>query len=218
MITLPATPMTHELKQLIANLTNPTHGLPGWCDTEKAEFIANIVLGEMPELIIELGVFGGRSFLPLALAHRENNGHGHCIGIDPWSHSAAIEGMDPHDADDQKNIAYWSTVPMAEVQRRCADAIEGNRLWDKTALIQARAENVAHLFRAQSIDFLHIDANHSPITSCRDVELWIPKCAMGATIVFDDTDWPSTKYALELMELHCTLIHDFTKWRVYQKN
>lgn len=209
--------MTPELKQLIANLTNPASGLPGWCTTEKAEIMAHIILADRPGLIVEVGVFGGRSFLPLALANASNPA-GLCVGIDPWSRAAAIEGMDPHDADEQKNIEYWSTVPLGDVHRRCIEAIEGYQLWKTTALIQARAENVACLFRAASIDFLHIDGNHSPVTSCRDVNLWLPRCSIGATIVFDDTDWPSTRQALDLMAQKCTLQEDYVKWRVYRKN
>jgi predicted O-methyltransferase YrrM len=63
--------------------------LPGWCTKEKAYTLASLVIGTRPAVIVEVGVFGGRSFLPMALALKEL-GKGMAIGIDPWSPAASV--------------------------------------------------------------------------------------------------------------------------------
>lgn len=203
-----------HLRQTITDLTAPT-GLPGWCTAHKAAHLVELILEHKPRLIVELGVFGGRSFIPMVLALRENRTGGLAVGIDPWTVEAATDGMDLHDADDQRHVDYWSKVPLAMVHQRCLEVMNGQKLWDLGAVLQARSENVVQLFHG--IDFLHIDGNHTELASCRDVGLWLPRCRPGAIVAFDDTDWPSTQKALALMADWCVLLEDRTQYRIYQK-
>lgn len=213
--------MNKTLQDIITNLTVAT-GLPGWCTTEKALHLAELVMScpTYPALFVELGVFGGRSFVPMVLALKEFVPTGFALGIDPWSVSAAIEGMDPHDADDQKHVKYWSSVPLAAVQRRCSDVMEAHDLWGHAALIQARAEHIAPLI-TRPIDLLHIDGNHTPLASCRDVTLWAPLVRPGGLIVFDDINWPSTQEAITLLRTHADLFEErvtpLCAWGVFRK-
>jgi len=50
------------------------------------------------------------------------------------------------------------------------------------------------------IDILHIDGNHEEISSCRDVELYVPKLKTGGYLWFDDANWKETKKAINLIE------------------
>lgn len=214
--------MTTDLVKLITELTHPTSqsALPGWCSTEKALLMAEIVIAEQPTLVVELGVFGGRSFIPLALTLAEINKEQPvkriAVGIDPWSNAVAIEGMDPNDANDTRNIEYWSQVPMADVLRRCSNAIDKLKLWPVAALLHGRAEELHSLFAPDSIDICHIDGNHH--TAIRDVQLWLPKCRPGATVIFDDANWNETQSALRLLETLADLVTDRGGYRVYRKH
>ncbi len=219
--------MNPKLIDVITSLTSNTSpaALPGWCSPEKALRLAALVIAERPRLLVELGVFGGRSFAPMAIAMAElvpgtsaNEApiNRLAVGIDPWTHEACIEGMDPHDANDQKNIEYWSKVPLHDVHRRAMGALDNHKLWGIASLLQARAERVVNLFADGAIDFLHIDDNHH--TASRTVELWLPKCRPGATIVFDDTNWAETQAGLVLLATMATLISDHGDHRIYRKN
>lgn len=214
--------MNHKTAETIASLTNNQSPsvLPGWCTTDKALRLAELVIEHTPVLLVELGVFGARSFIPMALALQEVQERAPqishlAIGIDPWSADAAIEGMDPHDANDQKHIDYWSKVPLHDVHRRAIAAIDILKLWPVVGMLQARAERAVNLFPDGTIDFCHIDGNHHH--AVRDVTLWIPKCRQGAIIAFDDSNWPETQAGLELMDQSCELMEDLGTWRIYRK-
>ncbi len=215
--------MIPQLEQQITDLINPIpprRPLEGWCLLEKAKQLAQLVLDVRPSLVGELGVFGGRSLIPQALAMRETGG-GVCFGVDTWSAEIAIEAFDPSDADDAKQIAWWATIDMHEIYRGCAKAIEDLKLDDYCGLIRARSEYAAQLFALESIDILHIDGDHQQISSCRDVSLWLPRVKPGGYVWFDDTNWPQTQAALGLLEQQCRKIRETTlgesQWRLYQK-
>lgn len=208
---------TAPSKRLIDLITGLTisSGLPGWCETAKALHLAELILTERPHHVVELGVFGGRSFVPMVLTLEELGHASFAVGIDTWDNAAAIEGMDPHDSDDVANIKYWSTVPMTAVHQRCSSILSELKLWHRCALVQARAELFSAYFAPGSIDFCHIDGNHH--LAIRDVELWMPLCRSGAIIVFDDSNWQQTQQALTMMDAQCELVQDCRTYRVYRK-
>lgn len=55
----------------------------GWCTLEKAYALAAAVIMLRPSLVVEVGIWAGRSFVPMALALKQI-GKGQIIGIDPW--------------------------------------------------------------------------------------------------------------------------------------
>jgi len=78
--------------------------LEGWCSFDKANKLYQLVIENKPKVIVEIGVFGGKSLFSQALALQENN-FGKIYGIDPWSKEASIENLkDPID------IKWWSEL------------------------------------------------------------------------------------------------------------
>ena len=65
--------------------------LEGWCSEQKASILVELVLKTRPEKIVEIGVFGGKSLVPMACALKEN-GSGKIYGIDPWSSAESVVG------------------------------------------------------------------------------------------------------------------------------
>jgi|6_EtaG_2_1085325.scaffolds.fasta_scaffold28538_2 hypothetical protein len=45
----------------------------GWCLEEKARYLHNHIIKTDPELVMEIGIFGGKSFLPIVEAVKEND-------------------------------------------------------------------------------------------------------------------------------------------------
>jgi predicted O-methyltransferase YrrM len=211
--------LLREITDLIAPQA-PRRPLEGWCLLEKALELAELVLTVRPMCVVEMGVFGGRSLIPQALALREN-GSGLAFGVDTWSSALAIENFDRHNPDDAKQLAWWATVDMHEIYRGCARMIDDLKLDDFCSLIRARSEFAAHLFHVEQIDILHIDGDHQQVSSCRDVELWLPRVKPGGYVWFDDTNWPQTQAAQMLLGKKCQLVRETTvgesQWRLYQK-
>jgi len=64
--------------------------IPGWCSDEKAQAMMDLVFSEQPQVCVEIGVFGGSSVFPTAMALRRL-GNGVIYAIDPWKTEEAIK-------------------------------------------------------------------------------------------------------------------------------
>jgi predicted O-methyltransferase YrrM len=64
--------------------------LHGWCAPGKAKLLVDLVLKTKPNIILEIGVWGGKSLIPMAYALREN-GRGIAYGIDPWESHESVQ-------------------------------------------------------------------------------------------------------------------------------
>lgn len=164
-----------QIEQLIPKLHRY-----GWCSREKAFALASTVLAHRPELIVEIGVYGGSSLVPLALAAKEI---GRCkvMAIDPWSAAcSAVDQVNPEDKkfwSDQKhhdeafaffnsNLAELGLVDIVEIRRARSDDIEP----------------------PSNIGLAHVDGNHGP-QAIKDVERFAPKCLVGSLMFCDDPHW-----------------------------
>src|SRR4051812_40782905 len=98
--------------------------LQGWCTPEKAMRLNELVKESGSMLTVELGVFGARSFIPLAIGHKEK-GSGFAIGIDSWKKDTSLHGT-----NDPANDEYWKNVDFKSVYRSVQQAIEENQLSD----------------------------------------------------------------------------------------
>lgn len=171
--------------------------IQGWTRPEKGIAMADLVLSEKPSLIVEIGVFGGASLLPQALALQQN-GHGLIVGIDPWTKDAALEG----DVG-QENADWWKECDLNEIALGCWAAIDQEGLGQYAALVRSQAHLVCGFFKCGGIDILEIDGNHSELASCRDVELYLPLVRPGGHIWFDDSDWKTTQKAVATLDGAC---------------
>jgi predicted O-methyltransferase YrrM len=172
--------MRDELIELVKVSLPKIHG---WCTLEKATSFVDLILENKPELCIEIGIFGGSSYIPQALALREN-GKGLIIGIDPWTTDAALEEM-IH--EDHKN--WWGNLRIEEIYEHAKQNIKDFSVEKYCTLIRAKAEDVVNQFENESVDLLHIDGNHSEALSYKDATLYLPKVKVGGHIMFDDIWW-----------------------------
>jgi hypothetical protein len=185
-------------------------GMPGWCTTVKGKRMALLAYGA--ELCVELGVFGARSLVAVAVALRDQQ-QGEAHGIDPYTVDAALEGKNA-----VANDEWWAKVDLEAIYRGAQETLEKLQLTSHARLIRARSQDVVSGYAPGSIDLLHQDSNHSEEVSCKEVELWTPKIKPGGYWVLDDTDWASTKRAQEmLVDLEFTLIEDHGGWRIYRR-
>lgn len=184
-----STPLSEKL---IARLKNINH-LEGWCTTEKAEHLAQIILDRRPHLIVEIGVFGGRSAIAMGMACQEA-GCGEVIGIDPWTAAAAVEG-----GTSPENDAWWSKLDYEKIYLGAVGATHALGVDDVVRFERTHDTVMLGEFLDGSIDLLHYDGNHSEAVSTRTVRDWAPKVRQGGCLVMDDTHWATQSRAVELL-------------------
>jgi|SRR5262245_7467695 len=187
--------------------------LEGWATLDKMRVLASIIFKLRPRCVVESGVFGGRSLIPLALACRAI-GHGHVTGFDPWSAACALQGEHrPEDAD------WWSrSVDYEAIYKGFVRAVLDFDLtaWCSWHRLPSRTGAAWHPPR--SVDVFHQDSNHSELVSCQEVRLWCAKVRPGGIWVFDDSDWPTQRKALAaLAERDYDLLHDAGTFQVFER-
>lgn len=187
----------------------------GWCTKQKASILIDIILTTRPKKIVEIGVWGGKSLIPMAQALKVLGGK--VYGIDPWDNDASIEGV-MHEG----SRYFWSTVNHEEVMRKLIDHINRFELQNQIELIRATSKDAPII---ENIDVLHIDGNHSEITSYLDVTKWVPHVRKGGWIIFDDMNWTesgmvTTSKAVQYLNEHChkiAEIKDICLWGIWYK-
>lgn len=187
----------------------------GWCTVEKANKLMEVVMSSDPTLSVELGVFGGKSLLPIALMSKYMNTGSRVIGVDAWSTQASLEGT-----NDKENDEWWSSIDYTNIFEYTKTLMVTNNVDDIVELWKDTSKNVASKFKDNSIDFLHQDSNHSEEVTCEEVELYWNKVKEGGYWVFDDTNWPTTKKAQTLLlSKGYTEYYDHNgEWKVYLRN
>jgi hypothetical protein len=193
--------------------------LPGWCSVDKARTLARCVL-ERPELdSVELGVFGGRSCFPMAMAHK-SAGLGCCHGVDPWEKPAALE-HETHEA----NLEWWARLDYGGIYTDVCRRLGEFGLSGILGIHRARSDDpfLLSLIQDGSVGVMHQDSNHNEAVNTSEVELWWPKMAPGSLWVFDDVGWSdaagncTTTRALEMIaERGATVVGGMDDWRVFR--
>jgi hypothetical protein len=166
----------------------------GWCPEKKAQNIMNLIHAENAQICVEIGVYGGSSFYPITAALAFNQ-QGIAYAIDPWSNEACIEGYE----EDDKVHKYWSKVDLSKTLYGFLEKMHNNNMDAHYAVMRMTSAQACPFFEDNSINFLHIDGNHSEESAIYDVENWLPKVKSGGIICFDDAWWESTKKAIKLL-------------------
>jgi predicted O-methyltransferase YrrM len=183
----------------------------GWLDPVVAKAMRELVLKTKPEVIVEIGVFYGKSLINFATALKEN-GKGIVYGIDSWRTRDAIRGLSPND-----NPQLWTHLDLHEVHTSCVETIWEHELEEHAVIIRSASENCWKLFEAQSVDMLYIDGGHSEEASVVDAALYLPAVRPRGYVWVDDASWPSLQSALTLVRDKCELFEDFGHCHLYQK-
>jgi predicted O-methyltransferase YrrM len=192
------------------NVFQAMERLEGWCSLDKASILIDLVLALKPHVVVEIGVFGGKSLVPMAYALKHNQ-RGKIYGIDPWVASISAEGMTPEHAE------WWNSIDHEQIMQTLITRITEFELNDYTQLLRETSKDAKI---SKKIDLLHIDGNHSAETSYFDVTKWVPLVRSGGIIIFDDLDWDTTVNAVEWLNTHCikvTEIKSTNIWGIWLK-
>jgi predicted O-methyltransferase YrrM len=151
----------------------------GWCSTEKAFDLTHTIIGSGAKTIVEIGVFGGRSMIPMAMACKYQ-GFGKVIGIDPWDAKASSEWQS-HPAD----IEWWSKLDHDLIYAEFIRCVHLLGVEDFCDIQRMRSDEYQPV---GPIDLLHIDGNHSD-QALRDVKRYASLVPVGGFVFADDIGW-----------------------------
>jgi predicted O-methyltransferase YrrM len=184
--------------------------LEGWCTKNKAAILMDLIFMLNPKIIVEIGVWGGKSLIPMtyALKCSENS---KIYGIDPWDNAKSIEGMEGI------HYEWWSNVDHQRVLNGLENKIRELGLSNQIELIKTSSELANPII---DIDFLHIDGNHSEAAANLDVYKWVPLVKKGGIIIFDDTDWGTNQSAVDWLNENCikwAQFEDESCWGIWIK-
>lgn len=140
--------------------------------------LAEAILKLHADISVEIGVYAGRSLVPMAMAHAEMN-HGVVWGIDPWTPQASVAGQGKADAE------WWGKLDHEIMYQKTLDTLARLGLTGVVNILRATSDAVEP---PDVIDFLHLDGNHSE-QSVRDVERYANRVRNGGMVFLDDVHW-----------------------------
>jgi predicted O-methyltransferase YrrM len=168
--------MTPKLTEQILNALN---GIPhGWCSIGKALELAETIVENKLETALEIGVYAGRSFIPMALAFKYR-GMGKAIGVDPWDASASIEGQTGADKE------WWGKLDHQMIYSGFNDKLAELQLHPFVDVFRVKSSEFSF---GGFIDLLHIDGNHGQ-EAVSDASRFAPLVRAGGFAFLDDINW-----------------------------
>ena len=202
-----STPSSFSNKsEMKAYITKRLPKIHGWCSQEKANAMVDLILQTKPEVCVEIGVFGGSSVLPTALALKYNK-LGKVWAVDPWAVDDCLLGMNR-----QVHREWWSSFNFEEIYNGFCALINQEGLNKYCKVVRANSK-VALDVIPMEIDILHIDGNHSEESALFDASQYIPRVRCGGYVWFDDVHWKkypdqefNTKKALQYSLQSCSLV------------
>jgi predicted O-methyltransferase YrrM len=205
-----------EWEQLKAKTIADMSKIPGWCSEEKARLMMDLIKQHKLMLCVELGVFSGKSLLPIAKAV-QYNGQGHVHGIDAWNAEEAMQGVDVKDP----KYSYWKKCDFHALYKGVLHLLQRHRLYSSCTLVRKSAKDALHKFSDRSIDFIHIDENCSEACALSDVASYFPKVKNDGYIVLSNATWYSMRFALMYLLERADLLSEFTptaEYYLFRKN
>ena len=165
--------------ELFATLARVQPTLPGWCSVEKTACLASLVLSTHPEVVVEIGVWGGSSAFPLALSLKYV-GMGTLIAIDPWERLAAVANQTT-----SEDRAHWDKQNYEAVYNNFMALLKSFQLDDIVRVERKKSDTVQP---PNVIHLLHVDGGHDD-SAVRDCARFCPRVSLGGYAVLDDLDW-----------------------------
>jgi predicted O-methyltransferase YrrM len=149
--------------------------IEGWFSEEDAQFVVNICSKIENGVVVELGVFAGRSTAIMAPI---------CLGRDTQYY--AVDNFRGSD-----NLRDEATI--IQRNRNIKELFESNMkemgILSAIRVIQSNSSESSSLFNDGVVDFCFIDADHAPVAVQRDIDAWWPKIKTNGFI--GGHDYPS---------------------------
>lgn len=156
-----------------------TKNVTGWCDPAKQVVLACYVTALRTKCVVEVGVWGGRSFIPMVLALQRMGGPYRAYAIDPWKPIESIKGQDG------ENVKWWGEQNHEAIYQHFIKHLNDLNLLGMVTIIRDASSNVQP---PRDIDLFHCDGNHGP-QALDDVQRYCPNIRPGGLCIMDDLNW-----------------------------
>ncbi len=199
-----------DARREIMTAANQLHG---WCRDEKMGYVYDCcydAASKGPAVFVEVGVYGGRSFLPGAAGI---GSEGTAYAIDPWAAEACAAG------ETAENAEWWTqNAGLEERFQEFVAAVKSSGIEPQTIIFRQESLVAVNHFADESIDVLHIDGNHRKARA--DIHSWWPKLRTGSLIIVDDTEnegWPEVDATLPWVRARGREVHKGMHYRAFVK-
>lgn len=152
----------------------------GWCSLTKAQTLASIVIATRPKISVEVGVWFGKSAIPIAVAHK-HIAHGTLIAVDPWMASCSVIGQ-----TNPADVEWWNHQDAHDQAFNSFKSSVAN--YDLGNVVQIHRMDSSEFEPPDGIGLFHCDGNHGE-KAVSDVERYCPKISIGGFAVLDDLGW-----------------------------
>jgi glycosyltransferase involved in cell wall biosynthesis/predicted O-methyltransferase YrrM len=188
----------------------------GGCPVPKAFLMASIALQYRLGNYLEIGVYRGRSFLPMAVAVQRLGGRAY--GVDAYDREVAREHDLPEKLREPLN-AFIDTLDFARIHADVTRLREALGVAATSEIIRAPSAAAVTGFRQRGtpIDMLHIDGNHDTRHVLQDVDSWVPLVRDGGVVVLDDIDWDPVRPASNRLKRDLALLFSDGRFAVFLK-
>jgi predicted O-methyltransferase YrrM len=178
--------------------------IDGWCSPKKAAWLARLIVSRQVANVLEIGIFGGKSLIPMALAVQSGGG-GTVIGVEPWSPDIAIS-----EPTNEANDAWWASIDFALIKERFFANCARYGVVAMTKVMEMDSDSAFRFLkpRGRQFDLVHIDGAHSPERALGDAKSWSKLVKKGGLVVFDDIAWPSVASARDFLTRNLTVIDE----------
>jgi predicted O-methyltransferase YrrM len=202
-------------KEWQTRLSTVMPALEGWCTVDKALKLVEVILTYQIDHVVEIGVYGGKSLVPMALAVKEVSPNGRCFGIEAWDTKIAIE-----EKTSPENDAWWSSLDLIRIKNNFLHYLTQSALTDIIRIIELPVTDSLEIFQKEryrhKIGLIHIDGNHSEKQAFDDVQRAYAILPSGGVIVLDDINWLSLAKAHQWLLQHSDTLFEATNYGIYQ--
>jgi len=166
----------------------------GWCSLDKSgcfiDYIDDICNRVENPVCVEVGVFGGKSILPVALELKRHK-KGKLYAIDPWKNDEAGKGYESEPAHYQ----YWTTINLEYMYNFFLGLLEEYEVKDYVEVLRMTSDDAPGI---DDIDFLFIDGQHTD-QAVKDALKYATKVKLNGYCVVDDVTWGSVGRVPEIL-------------------
>ncbi len=148
------------------NLSDVLAGVEGWLADDEAQLLHDLAAQiRLPQMIVEVGTYRGRSMIAMALD----------AGV-------PLFGIDPHVPSDGDPFAFGD----ADRQVLMANLVKTGVAW-KVRLLDVQSEFAARGWPGHRIGLLYIDGAHNSPAVAQDLDGWLPYVDDGGWVAFHDS-------------------------------
>jgi predicted O-methyltransferase YrrM len=165
-------------KKLFSLICTTIPTMDGWTTLPKACALASLTLAIKPITAVEIGIWAGRSMLPVAMALK-TIGSGIITGIDPYSPQESAKSEVGANAD------WWGSADHQAIKQKFLSFVRYFQCEQFVRHIEKPSDEVEW---TKAIQLLHIDGSHTD-QAVRDAERFGKHVTLGGIVVMDDINW-----------------------------